>query len=205
MPQVEQPPRAESYPPSLREHARPHLEDLQRQSAYTTAIAILDRTEILYIDRLPSHRRGHSQIDPHPGARLPAYCTAMGKALLACLPEPERRAVIAEVALKRYGPHTITSKTALRAELRCTAQEGIAINDQELVPGLHAIAAPVRDQSEVVAAVCISAPASIITLEEMVEHLTPRLRCTADRISARLGYRRADERDRAPVEGGGRG
>jgi len=194
MTRVEQPPRAGSRLLCLHEHARPYLEDLRRQSTSTTPIAILDRTEILYIDRLPSHRRGHSQIDLHPGSRLPAYCTAMGKALLASLPETEQRAVIAEVALKRYGPHTITSKTALRAELKGMAKEGIAVNDQELAAGLHAIAANIRDDTEVTAAICIAAPASIISLEEMVEHLTPHLRSTADRISARLGYRRADER-----------
>jgi IclR family transcriptional regulator, pca regulon regulatory protein len=182
---------------SLREHVHPYLQDLRRQTSYTTAIAVLDRPEILYVERLPSNRRGPSARGPAPGSRLPAYCTAMGKVLLASLPPPEQQALIAELQLKRHGPNTITSKTALRAELKSMA-ENIAVNDQELTPDLHAIAAPVRDESEVVAAICIAAPTSLISLDDMVQHLTPHLRSTADRISARLGYRRADERDTSP-------
>ena len=69
-------------------------------------------------------------------------------------------------------------------------------DDQELAAELYAIAAPVRDESgEAVAAVNLAAHASMISLDELVEALGPHLVSTADRISARLGYRRADEQD----------
>ena len=72
--------------------------------------------------------------------------------------------------------------------------QGVAVDDQEFTLGQNAIAAPVRDQTEVVAAICIDSHAGRFSLEEMVEHLTPHLLVAADRISARLGYRRGDER-----------
>jgi IclR family transcriptional regulator, pca regulon regulatory protein len=179
---------------SLREHAHPYLQELSRQTSYATAIAILDGPEILYIDWLPSPHRVQNPIDLPPEARLPAYCTAMGKMLLASLPPDERDTLVAELKLKRHTPNTITSRTKLRAKLNTVAERGIAVNDQEHTPGQHAIAAPVRDQSEVIAAISLAAPASRTTLKEMVDHLTPHLRSTAYRISARLGHRRVDER-----------
>ena len=182
---------------ALREHARPYLEELCRQSSYTVSLAVLDGPEIVYVDRVRSARRtqGGVDLDLAPGARLPAYCTAMGKLLMAFLPEGEQRALLAEVKPTRMGPNTITSKTQLRVELENIREEGFAVNDQELAPELYAIAAPVRSEShEVVAAVSMTAHASMISLEELVEHLGPHLVAAADRVSARLGYRREDER-----------
>ncbi len=181
---------------ALREHARPYLEELCRQSSYTVSLAVLDGPEIVYIDRVRSARRMQGKdLDLTPGSRLPAYCTAMGKLLLATLPEEEQRSLLAEIKPTRMGPNTITSKTQLRAELENIREEGFAVNDQELAPELYAIAAAVRSEShEVVAAVSLTAHSSLISLEELVEHLGPHLVATADRVSARLGYRREDER-----------
>jgi IclR family pca regulon transcriptional regulator len=182
---------------ALREHARPYLEELCRQSSYTVSLAVLDGPEVVYVDRVRSPRRtqGKVDLDLAPGARLPAYCTAMGKLLLAFLPDEEQRNLLSEVKPTRMGPNTITSKTALRAELENIREEGFAVNDQELTAEVYAIAAPVRSEShEVVAAVSMTAHASLISLEELVEHLGPHLVATADRVSARLGYRREDER-----------
>src|ERR1039458_8817633 len=96
--------------------------------------------------------------------------------------------------LTKRGPNTITSKKALRDELDEVLAAGFAVNDQELAAGLYSIAAPVRNEArEVVAAVNLSAHSSMISLEEMVDALGPPLVSTADRISARLGYRRDDE------------
>ena len=77
----------------LREHAHPYLEELRQRTSYTASLAVLDGSEILYVDRARSFRRGQNKIDLdlHPGSRLPAYCTAMGKLLLANLPEAEQR------------------------------------------------------------------------------------------------------------------
>jgi IclR family transcriptional regulator, pca regulon regulatory protein len=180
----------------LREHAHPYLEELRKQSSYTVNLAVLDGPEILFVDRMRSFRREQSQIDLglHTGSRLPAYCTAMGKLLLAYLPENEQDELIADVKLTKRGPNTITSKKALFTELDEIQSEGFAVNDEELAPELHSIAAPVRNEArEVVAAVSLAAHTSTISLSELVDALSPHLISTADRISARLGYRRDDE------------
>jgi IclR family pca regulon transcriptional regulator len=180
----------------LREHAHPHLEELRKRTSFTTSLAVLDGTEILYVDRARSLRRDQNKIDLNLrlGSRLPAYCTAMGKVLLAGVPEPQRREIVSEMKLERRGANTITSKKALFAELEHVSDEGIAVNDEELAPGLVAIAAPVHNEGgEVVAAVNLAAHTDMIPLEELVNALGPHLIATADQISARLGYRRGDE------------
>ncbi len=181
----------------LREHARPYLEELRQRTSYTTSLGVLDGTEVLYVDRARSFRRGQSQIDLglQAGSRVPAYCTAMGKLLLSNLPEAQLRDALAEIKLTKRGPNTIMSKKALRAELDQISETGFAVDDEELAAGLFAIAAPIRNEGrDVVAAVSLAAHSSMIALEEMVDALGPHLVSTADRISARLGYRRDDER-----------
>ncbi|MGO8905563.1 MAG: IclR family transcriptional regulator [Solirubrobacteraceae bacterium] len=184
----------------LREHAHPHLDELRRETSYTVGIAVLNRAEIVYVDRAPSFRPEQDEIDLglDTGSRLPAYCTAMGKVLLANLPEREQSELLASMKLTQRGPNTITSKNALRVELEQIREEGFAVNDQELAEGLHAIAVPVRTVSgKVAAALGLSAHTSAISLEELVDALGPHLVSTADRISARLGYRRANELTRS--------
>jgi IclR family transcriptional regulator, pca regulon regulatory protein len=180
----------------LREHAHPYLEELRQRTSYTVNLSVLDGSDILYVDRARSFRRGQSKIDLdlHPGSRLPAYCTSMGKLLLANLPEEEQRDLFTTMKLTKRGPNTITSKKALRDELEEVRDAGFAVNDQELAPELHSISAPVRNEArDVVAAVNMAAHSSMISLEELVDALGPHLVSTADRISARLGYRRDDE------------
>jgi IclR family pca regulon transcriptional regulator len=180
----------------LREHAHPYLEELRQRTSYTTSLGVLDGADILYVDRARSFRRGQSKIDLGlaPGSRLPAYCTAMGKLLLAYLPEEEQRELIGAMQLAKHTPNTITSKKALRTELDEVQAAGFAVNDEELAPELHSIAAPVRNEArEVVAAVNLAAHSTMISLGELVDALSPHLVSTADRISARLGFRRDDE------------
>jgi len=180
----------------LREHAHPHLEELRKRTTFTTSLAVLDGPEILYVDRARSLRRGQNKIDLNLrlGSRLPAFCTALGKVLLAGVPEPERRGIVSEIKLEKRGPNTITSKKALFAELEHVSEEGIAVNDEELAPGLIAMAAPVRSEGrEVAAAVNLAAHTDMIRLEELIDALGPHLVASADHISARLGFRRDDE------------
>jgi IclR family transcriptional regulator, pca regulon regulatory protein len=181
---------------SLREHAQPYLEELRRRTGYTINVAVLDGPEIVYIARARSHRRAQQRIDLGLtlGSRLPAHCTAMGKLLMANLPDREWRALMGEMQLERHTPNTITNKRMLQIELDRIREEGLAVNDQELTVGLHSIAAPIRSEArEVVAAVNMAAHSSMISLQDLSDQLGPHLVATADRISARLGYRRDDE------------
>ena len=180
----------------LRVHARPYLEVLRRRTSYTAGLGILDGPELVCVDCAVSSRRGlqMADLDLRPGLRLPAYCTSIGKVLLANLPAYEQREAIERMTLVPRGPDSITSKKALRVELEHVLEEGMAVNDEELSLGLVSIAVPVRDESrEVVAGVGLAAYASMISVEEMVDRLQPHLFAAADDISARLGYRRDDE------------
>src|SRR6202167_2620137 len=116
----------------LREHSHPYLEELRQRTRYTASLSVLDGSDILYVDRARSFLSGQKNIDLglHPGSRLPAYCTAMGKILLAYLPDDERNARLTDVKLTKRGPNTITSKNALRDELNEVASAGFAINDK---------------------------------------------------------------------------
>jgi IclR family pca regulon transcriptional regulator len=177
----------------LREHAHPYLEELRQRTSYTTSLGVLDGTDVLYVDRVRSFRRGQGKIDLdlHTGSRLPVYCTSIGRLLLANLPESEQRDLIAQVKLTKRAPNTITNKKALRDELDEIQSAGFAVDDQELAAELYAIAAPIRNEArDVVAAVNLAAHSSMISLEELVDALGPHLVSTADRISARLGHRR---------------
>jgi IclR family transcriptional regulator, pca regulon regulatory protein len=182
---------------SLHEHAHPYLEELRARTGFTVSVAIVDGSELLLVDWLRGNRRGQRLIDLEfaPGARLPLHCTAAGKLLLAHLPEQDQRERLAEIQLAKHAPNTIRSKTTLRQELGRIREESLAVAEEELAPGLYEIAAPVRSSgSEVVAAASMSAHSTMIALEELVDALGPHLISTADRISARLGYRREDER-----------
>jgi IclR family pca regulon transcriptional regulator len=177
----------------LREHARPYLAELSRLS-YPISLAVLDGPEIVCVDRVHCPR-SWQMVDrgPPPGSRLPVYCTAMGKLLLAHLPKETQDQVIGEMTLKRRTSHTITSKEVLREELEEIREGGFAVNDQELEAERHAIAVAVRSETEVVAALSMTAHVSMIGLDELMDALGPHLLTAADRISARLGYRREDE------------
>lgn len=184
---------------SLREHARPHLEELSRRAQYTLALGVLEGPEVLYVDRIRAARKGQHLIDLEldVGSRLPVHSSAMGKLLVAALPADEQRRLLAELTLGRLGPHTVTSRSALRGELARINEEGLAVGDQELAPELYEIAAPIRsDTRDTIASLSMQAHSSMIALEQLVEHLGPHLISTADRISARAGYRREDERGR---------
>jgi IclR family pca regulon transcriptional regulator len=177
----------------LREHAHPYLEELRQRTSYTTTLGVLDATDVVFLDRVRSFRRGEGALDLnlHTGSRVPPYCTSVGKLLLASLPEPEQRDLISRMKLTKRGPNTITSKRTLREELDAIQTAGFAVDDQELAASVYAIAAPVRNEAhETVAAVGLAAPSSLISLEDLVDGLGPHLHSTAEHISARLGYRR---------------
>jgi IclR family pca regulon transcriptional regulator len=181
----------------MREHAHPYLEELCRESGYTVSLVVLNHTEIVYVDRVRSFQRGQHKVDLglSRGSRLPAYCTAMGKVLLAHLSEDERQERIARIGdLIKRGPNTITSESTLHRELKRIRKDGLALDDEEYASGVIAIAAPVRSEAdEVIAAIDISVRAPTMTAEDLADAQYPYLISTADHISARPGYRREGE------------
>jgi IclR family pca regulon transcriptional regulator len=178
------------------EHSRPLLQELRVRTGYTASLAVIDGTNILYVERSPSLRRGQRKVDLGlaVGSRLPVHCTAMGKLLLACLYPKAQQDILDDLKLSKHGPNTIRSKKALRSELEAIREVGLAVSDEELAPDLIAMAAPVRCESgEVIAAISLAANKEVIGTEKLVGELAPHLITTADHISAYMGYRREDE------------
>jgi IclR family pca regulon transcriptional regulator len=177
---------------TLNEHARGCLEELREHCPYTNYLGVLDGTEVLLLARIPGLRRARHplELSHRSGSRLPSYCTAVGKVLLAHVPEEEQRSLLAAMTLEPYGPRTITSRRELREELSRVREDGLANSHEEMAANLYAIAAPVRDESgEVIAAVNVIASDAAVEPGELAQEAGPQVRATARRISERLGYR----------------
>jgi DNA-binding IclR family transcriptional regulator len=173
----------------VRRLAREHLRELRAQTGRTVGLVILDDGEVSYIDRWQGARRGQYAVDLGVGlgSRLPVHCSAAGKALLASLAAPEQREMLAKLRLSRRTPRTITTKAALRTELERTAEDGLAVEDEELLAGRRALAAAVLDtHGQPLAAVELAVPADAYTREQLVKQLGPLVRATAERITQAL-------------------
>jgi IclR family transcriptional regulator, pca regulon regulatory protein len=174
----------------VRRVAREHLRELRARTGRTASLGVLGGTEVAYIDRWQGSRQGQYAVDAGIGlgTRLPIHCTAAGKALLARLPEAEQRNLISQLRLARRGPKTITTKTALRAELeRVLAGQGVAVEDEELLAGRRAIAAAVLDKDgQAVAAVELAVPVQACSREELLAQFGPKVTAAAQRIAAAL-------------------
>jgi IclR family pca regulon transcriptional regulator len=174
----------------VRRVAREHLRELRARTGRTASLGVLGEGEVAYIDRWQGSRQGQYAVDAGVGlgTRLPVHCTAAGKALLARLPEAEQRELLAKLRLAKRGPKTITTKTALRAELaRVLEGSGVAVEDEELLAGRRALAAAVVDgEGTAVAAVELAVPASAYPREQLLEVYGPKVTATAQRISAAL-------------------
>jgi len=173
----------------LRDIAAPHLRRLTDATGYTSNLAIRDDTDVILIDRVRGRqgRYHHLEFTLHVGSRLPAYCSATGKALLAFLPPRDLDRLLARMDFVQRGPRTLAGKGALRTELEQVRRSGISVNDEELETALRSIAAPVRARSgEVVAAVNVAIPWSPVTIGELVSRLGPPVQAAACEISARV-------------------
>jgi len=172
---------------SLRRLAQPYMRRLKDQTGETVNLSILDGTEVVFIARLEASHiiSTHHRI----GDRLPAYCTCMGKAILAHLSRERLSAILEETIFEPKTPATITSRTALLKELARVRREGLAYNMEELEKGLCAVAAPVMGQSgEAVAGLNVAFPLTRHDPQEFIQRFAPQVKQTADQISRLLGY-----------------
>jgi IclR family transcriptional regulator, pca regulon regulatory protein len=176
----------------LLEIAAPHLRRLCDETQRTVNLAILDGTDVVYIERYRTAQQGQREIDLnlHVGARLPAYCTAMGKAILAFVPEDRLAEIIERIDFTPRGPNTLTDAGAFRAELERIRESGIAVNDEELAYGLRSIAAPIHSHSgEVLAALNLAVHRTVVSMDELIARFAPAVVKTAQEISLSMGHR----------------
>ena len=130
---------------SVREVGRAAMRELSRRTSLTTQMAVLDRSDIVYIERQDATR---GQTGPHVvtdiGSRLPAHCTSLGKAMLAFLPEPEIDRLYAGPAqLPGRTKNTITTVPRLKSELAAIRRRGYAVDQEETTEGIVCIGSPI--------------------------------------------------------------
>jgi IclR family pca regulon transcriptional regulator len=154
---------------------QPYIDRLSSSTQESCSVAMLDDTEIVYVARA-SQRRVLS-VSLTVGSRLPAYCTSMGRVMLASLPTEEARAILDRSERRKFTRHTVTDLEALMDILAQVAHDDFATVDEELEIGLRSIAVPIRNtRGRVTAALNIGAQAARVDLKEMVVGFLPAMR-----------------------------
>lgn len=169
----------------VRQAAAPAIAELGRRTGETVHLAMLSDDAVVYIDKVECDYplRLHSSI----GKRGPVHCTAVGKAMAACLPPAEQRALAARLELKRHTPHTLASQRALLAELARIRDEGLAFDREEHVIGIHCVAAAILDfRGRCVGGISLTAPTARVDAARLAEY-GAWVRAAADDAARRLG------------------
>lgn len=152
------------------ERVKPYLQQLTNQTGETSHLAVLSDGQVLYVEKVESPRS--LRIPSQVGRRLPVHCTAVGKALVAFLPDEVLQSIVARHGLKPFTANTITDLDRLRSELAAARDRGYTTDNEEIEEGLACIGAPIRDYSaHVVAAISIAGPVSRVRSDRMGEHI----------------------------------
>jgi len=170
----------------IRQVARPYMEKLAATTAETVLLGIRQGDVAIYIDKVRSPVE--FRLDPPVGAPRPFNCTAVGKVLLAYLPDAEVERLARQGAFEQATPNSITDLTLLRLELARVRERGLALDLEEYLFGAMCLAAPVRNyDSAVVAAIALAGPAQ--RMAQAQDELARKLLACANDVSAALGYR----------------
>lgn len=170
---------------NLWEIAEPILRDLSARIGETCSASVLEGREIVYITFVPMARV--ITVGLGVGSRLPAFCSSMGRVMVAGLPDDQREAFVAETELTPLTPHTVSTREDLRARIDAAARQGWALVDQEIEIGLRSLAVPVRNRrGRTVAAINTHVQAARMSTAEMLERLLGPLSEASRRITASL-------------------
>jgi IclR family pca regulon transcriptional regulator len=165
--------------------AQPVLERMSHELHESCSISTLDRCDIIYVARANVTRI--MSIDLGVGSRLPAFCTSMGRVLLASLPAESVESYLNQTELKPFTERTITSVEKLRQVLRLVSRNGYSIVDQELELGLRSLAVPIQNPAgKIVAALNVGTHAQRVTIQDLQNRFLPRLRTAAQELSMLL-------------------
>jgi IclR family KDG regulon transcriptional repressor len=166
--------------------SKPFLQKLSSEVDETVILAILDRIDTIYLDKAETNQAMRMEIQI--GRRLPAYCTALGKVLLAGLSEDKIKEIYRGVDFIKYTGNTISTLENLLVEIESVRSKQYAIDDEEYSLGFRCIAAPIHDaKGNIVAGISLAGPASRLTMERFID-LCPRIQDIALQFSAALGY-----------------
>jgi DNA-binding IclR family transcriptional regulator len=179
----------------LRERALPFLQDLQAASRHAVHLGILEGSDVVILEKLYGH--GAPNLPTRVGGRMPAHCTAAGKALLAFAPEKVVDDVIAAGLVRRTG-RTIVVPELFRQELATIRTAHWALETEENVPGTRCVAAPIRGSGRAIAAVSVSGPVHKVDVSRVVPLVR---RCVADIWTQLFGRRSDSAESRADGDG----
>jgi len=165
--------------------ASPYLEVLRNKVEENVSAVVLDRTDIVYVATFSADKV--MSINIRIGGRKPAYCTAMGRVLLAGMPEDCAHEILEMSNVQRKTETTEVSIDGIMAEIRKAREQGYALIDQELEPGLIAAAVPIKNlRGEIVAAINICGHTMQTSLDRLSSVCLPEALKTARQITARL-------------------
>jgi DNA-binding IclR family transcriptional regulator len=186
------------------QHALPEMEALSRRLRETVLLAVLDRTEVTYVERVEGRHPMIRLAGVATGSRAPVHCTAVGKVLLASREPYEVRDLLTRAGMKAFTERTIVNVDDFERELVQVRARGYAIDRQEIVPEVACAAAPVRNRyGTVVAAMCVSMPAYRFPADQRT--LIASLKAAAERLSRQVASTEAsvgeagDEQDLFPA------
>lgn len=166
--------------------SRPIAERLSSDLGETVHMGVLDENDAIYILKIESKYtiRMYSRL----GKRIPLYCTAIGKTLLAYMDRGEQKEHISRLSLVPFTPHTIKNKTSLEMELHDILQSGIAADREEHEEGITCLAAPIFNyEGKAVAAISVSWPTFRFKEEKRNQYIE-KIQGAAAEISAILGW-----------------
>jgi IclR family transcriptional regulator, pca regulon regulatory protein len=172
---------------SLPKIAERFLEEVTQETKESSSASVLDGHEIVYVARVQTRRI--MSVSLGIGSRLPAFCTSMGRVLLAHLPPETLEQYFTTVVFNRFTDRTICQPESLRKELKNIARQGYALVDQELELGLRSLAVAVFSAGgRAVAAINIGTHVQRTAKAELLQHFLPVLQKAAKNISSCLGH-----------------
>ncbi|MBU8918050.1 IclR family transcriptional regulator [Bacillus sp. FJAT-29953] len=171
----------------IRSIARPIIKDLVNELNETVHLVLLNRNEIIYIEKEDGPRT--LTMYSHIGKRAPVHCTGVGKAILANLSDQEVDRLLSIQNLQSFTEFTMTDKEEIKNHLKSIRECGYAVDDEEIELGLKCIAAPIfNHQGNVIASISCAAP-KIRLDEERLPKVIAGIRKAALEISKALGYK----------------
>ena len=171
----------------LLRQAKPILEKMVAECNETCYVAIFKEGHVVYLDMVETDMT--VRVVSRVGSRLPAYCTAAGKIHLAFMSEEEIFQILPDKELKAFTETTLTSRDALLKDVKAIAEQGYAIDNEELDVGVRCVAAPIRDYTRrIVGSISVSGPNMRLSDERIRDNLVPLVTSSAEELSTRLGY-----------------
>ena len=164
--------------------AQPHLEKITTKSKESSTLGVLENNVLVFTARAQS--KWIVDIGLKVGARIPAYCTGMGRVLLASKSEVFQKQYLKHTNIEAFNDNTITNKKKLLEIFKSVRNQGFSIVDQEIETGLRAIAVPIHVDGNVIASISISSPVNRASINHMKSVYLPLLRDAAVNISAEL-------------------